>query len=86
MLSTFIQRQSNTVSYQAVVGGVPLIDGSGNPMLTQRAENYGYDALNRLTSVNYGDGQTQGHSFDGMGNRATKSDSSARSERLSNAV
>ncbi len=35
----------------------------------------GYDALNRLTGVDYDDGQTQGYTFDPMGNRLTKSDS-----------
>jgi RHS repeat-associated protein len=39
-----------------------------------RTEQYGYDELSRLTSVNYGDGQTQGYTFDPMGNRLTKTD------------
>ena len=39
-----------------------------------------YDELNRLTSVNYGDGQTQGYTFDSMGNRLTKTDSSTGNE------
>lgn len=37
-----------------------------------RTETYGYDALARLTSVNYGDGDTQSYTFDAMGNRLTK--------------
>ncbi len=45
-----------------------------------RTEAYGYDTLNRLTSVSYGDGQTQGYSFDAMGNQASKSDSSMGNE------
>jgi RHS repeat-associated protein len=39
-----------------------------------RTESYGYDALSRLTSVNYGDGTTQSYSFDFMGNRTQKSE------------
>ena len=39
-----------------------------------RSELYGYNELNRLTSVNYGDGETQTYSFDPMGNRLSKSD------------
>ncbi len=45
-----------------------------------RTEEYGYDALNRLTSVNYGDGQTQSYSFDAMGNRSQKVDSISGTE------
>jgi RHS repeat-associated protein len=45
-----------------------------------RTEQYGYDELSRLTSVNYGDNQTQGYSFDPMGNRLSKSDSVAGNE------
>ncbi len=51
---------------------------TGNP--TSRTEQYGYDALNRLTTVDYGDGQTQGYTFDSMGNRLTKTDSSTGNE------
>lgn len=39
---------------------------------SSRTETYGYDELNRLTSVNYGDSHSQSYSFDSMGNRATK--------------
>jgi YD repeat-containing protein len=35
---------------------------------------YGYDELNRLKTVDYGDGQTQSYDFDAMGNRSSKSD------------
>ena len=45
-----------------------------------RAETYGYDALSRLTSVNYGDGQTQTYAFDAMGNRTQKVDSVSGTE------
>ena len=48
---------------------------------TVRTETYGYDNLSRLTSVNYGDGQTQNYKkvdgspgFDPMGNRLRKVD------------
>jgi RHS repeat-associated protein len=37
-----------------------------------RTEQYGYDELSRLTSVNYGDGESQGYAFDPMGNRLSK--------------
>ena len=39
-----------------------------------RTENYTYDALNRLSTVDYGDGETQSYGFDPMGNRLTKTD------------
>ncbi len=64
-------------------GGTPQYDnpyGYGsviNQITTTRTENYGYDALNRLKSVDYGDGQTQGYTFDAMGNRVQKTDSAA---------
>jgi RHS repeat-associated protein len=45
-----------------------------------RTETYAYDQLNRLTNVNYGDGQTQGYTFDAMGNRLTKTDNVAGNE------
>ena len=41
---------------------------------TARTETYAYDELSRLTGVAYGDGQTQGYSFDNMGNRLAKTD------------
>ena len=40
-----------------------------------RTELYGYDELNRLKTVDYGDGQTQSYAFDAMGNRSNKVDS-----------
>jgi RHS repeat-associated protein len=42
-----------------------------------RTEEYGYDSLHRLTAVDYDDGQTQGYTFDAMGNRLTKTDNVA---------
>ena len=39
-----------------------------------RTEQYGYDDVNRLVAVNYGDGQTQSYTFDAMGNRLSKTD------------
>src|SRR5205823_11933462 len=60
-------------------------DNVGNRLTNQvsdshgviRTESYGYDELSRLTSVNYGDGQTQSYSFDPMGNRLQKTDSAS---------
>ena len=40
-----------------------------------RTEQYGYDELSRLTSVDQGDGQTQTYTVDPMGNRTGKNDS-----------
>ncbi len=60
MPSILASRESNL---DAAIGNV-----------TSRTEQYAYDALNRLTSVDYGDGQTQSYSFDSMGNRASKTD------------
>jgi len=39
-----------------------------------RTETYGYDALSRLTNVNYADGITQSYTFDPMGNRLSKTE------------
>ena len=58
-------------------GGTPVYDGSGNvtnEITSTRTETYGYDEVNRLTSVNYGDGETQSYQFDPMGNRLVKGD------------
>ncbi len=46
-----------------------------NQLTTSRTETYTYDALNRLKTVNYGDGQTQSYTFDAMGNRLSRQDS-----------
>ena len=53
-------------------------------MTSARTEKYqkpdgssGYDALNRLTNVDYGDGQTQSYTFDAMGNRLSRQDSAS---------
>ncbi len=53
------QRLTNTITV-----------GSGG----SRTEQYGYDDVNRLVAVNYGDGQTQSYTFDAMGNRLSKTD------------
>jgi len=45
-----------------------------------RTEQYGYDEVNRLKTVNYGDGQTQTYAFDAMGNRNSRTDSVAGTE------
>ena len=76
-------RLTNAVSTQAMNGnGTPQFDANYNPILTTRTEKYekadgssGYDALNRLTNVDYGDGQTQVYGFDAMGNRLQRQDS-----------
>jgi len=55
-------------------------DAAGNRLTNQisdqngpvRTEEYGYDALNRLTDVDYDDGEVQGYAFDAMGNRLSK--------------
>ncbi|HEV2471029.1 MAG TPA: RHS repeat-associated core domain-containing protein [Chthonomonadales bacterium] len=53
---------------QRLTNKITAADGSS------RTEVYGYDELNRLTSVDYGDGETQGYTFDNMGNRLSKTD------------
>jgi len=62
-------------------------DNSGQRLTNQttspgisRTEQYGYDELNRLKTVDYGDGQTQYYAFDGMGNRSSKQDSTTGTE------
>jgi RHS repeat-associated protein len=59
-------RLSNTISTQL---------GANVTTTTSRTESYAYDALSRLTSVSYGDGESQTYSFDTMGNRTSKTDS-----------
>ena len=53
-------------------------------VLSGRTEKYqkadgssGYDALNRLTNADYGDGETQGYTFDAMGSWLSRVDSAA---------
>jgi len=85
-----LNRKTNTVSVQpANPNGSGQTDASGNPVLTSRTESYAYDDLNRLSAVDYGDGEKQGdplnptatpgYTFDPMGNRLSKSDSVAAS-------
>ena len=66
----------NTYTYdtagQRLTNTLSSLDAGGNPV--SRVETYGYDELNRLSSVNYGDGQTQSYTFDAMGNRLSKTD------------
>jgi RHS repeat-associated protein len=45
-----------------------------NQIATTRTETYTYDDLNRLSTVNYGDGESQTYSFDSMGNRLARTD------------
>jgi hypothetical protein len=40
-------------------------------VINSRTEQYRYDEINRLSSVNYGAGGTQQYAFDNMGNRLT---------------
>ncbi len=63
--------------------GAPAYDLNGNRLSnritinnanTSRTEQYGYDELNRLTSVDYGDGESQTYQFDNEGNRLKKTD------------
>jgi RHS repeat-associated protein len=51
--------------------GLPQVT---NQLYTTRTENYTYDDLNRLSTVSYGDGESQTYSFDSMGNRLGKTD------------
>ena len=72
------QWQANTLSqndYTYDSAGMRLTNQISGSIGGARTETYGYDTLNRLTSVDYGDGQTQSYTFDNMGNRLTKSDS-----------
>ena len=68
-------RVSNQIRSQGLnADGTPIVDANGNPVFSGRTEVYGYDNSNQLTSVDYGDGQTQSYSFDAMGNRLSKTD------------
>ncbi len=65
-------------------------DNSGQRLTNQitssgasRTEQYSYDELNRLKTIDYGDGQTQSYAFDAMGNRLSKQDSVAGTENYS---
>ena len=70
-----LNRTTNTVSVQPTnPDGSGQTDSNGNPVLTSRSESYAYDDLNRLSTVDYGDGETQSYGFDAMGNRRSKSD------------
>lgn len=46
---------------------VDIVDGTGT-----RSELYGYDALDRLTSVDYGDGVSESFEYDANGNRTQR--------------
>jgi len=70
-------RLSNTISVQSVNSdGNGVVTGSNNTPVwaSQRTENYTYDDLSRLATVNYGDGEQQSYQFDAMGNRTQKWD------------
>ncbi len=70
--------QNDYNSYDAV--GNRLTNQLSDVTGVLRTETYGYDQLYRLTSVDYGDGQTQSYSFDAMGNRTQKADSVSGTE------
>ena len=81
------QRLTNLVMQMVPgAGGAPQYTGgtanATNEVVSVHNEKYEtpsgvsrYDALNRLTNVDYGDGQTQVYTFDAMGNRLSKQDS-----------
>ncbi|WP_319586275.1 RHS repeat-associated core domain-containing protein [uncultured Desulfobulbus sp.] len=74
--------ENGTMQSRLISSNIYTFDNVGNRMTnevttswdTGRIEAYGYDALYRLTSVNYGDGQNQSYTFDAVGNRLTKND------------
>ena len=79
-----VWQQSNLVQ------NVYTFDNAGQRLTNQitsggisRTEQYVYDELNRLKTVNYGDGQTQAYAFDAMSNRSSKQDSVAGNENYS---
>jgi len=70
-------RLSNEISVQSVNSdGNGVVTGNNNTPVwaSQRTENYTYDDLSRLATVNYGDGEQQSYQFDAMGNRTQKWD------------
>ncbi|MGI4791253.1 MAG: RHS repeat-associated core domain-containing protein [Janthinobacterium lividum] len=75
-ITTAVSNADGTPQY---TGGSPTYDSNGivtNQVTSSRTETYTYDDLNRLSTVNYGDGETQSYGFDPMGNRLQKTDSS----------
>ena len=48
-----------------------LTNCDASPVLNNRPETSGYDEVNRLTGVDYGDGSSQQYAFDNMGNRVS---------------
>ena len=55
---------ANTISSQPLnTDGTPQVNQDGRPVLNSRTDAYGYDELSRLTSVDYGDSQTQAYSL-----------------------
>ena len=98
-LSTWLTSLANTWNYKngqgqwlqsTLVQNAYTFDNAGQRLTNQitsagtsRTEQYGYDELNRLKTVDYGDGQTQSYSFDAMGNRSSKQDSRTGTETYS---
>ncbi|MCW3055742.1 MAG: repeat protein [Chthonomonadales bacterium] len=97
--STWLTSLANTWNYKntqgqwqqsTLVQNSYTFDNSGQRLTNQiisggssRTEQYGYDELNRLKTVDYGDGQTQSYTFDAMANRLSKQDSGAGTENYS---
>lgn len=95
VVNTWHWLENGTMHSRPISSNTYTFDNVGNRLQntvaacwdTTRIEMYGYDALNRLTSVDYGDGQTQGYTFDPMGNRLTKTDNQNPNETyVSNAA
>ncbi|BDI28739.1 hypothetical protein CCAX7_007900 [Capsulimonas corticalis] len=61
-------------AYTYDTAGQRLTNAITNNIGASRTELYSYDELNRLSTADYGDGETQSYTFDPMGNRLTKSD------------
>ena len=68
----------NLIQPNSQSGNVNYFNSQYSPVTNQdyttRTENYTYDDLNRLSTVSYGDGESQTYSFDAMGNRLGRTD------------
>jgi RHS repeat-associated protein len=79
-LSNTWYNSGSTPTTSTIVQNDYTYDQNGNRLTNQisdnvgviRTEEYGYDALSRLTTVDYDDGETQTYAFDAMGNRTQK--------------
>jgi RHS repeat-associated protein len=71
---------ANTYTQYDAVGNKMAneIDTNGISTLpSQRIENYTYDALDRVATVNYGDGESQQYQYDAMNNRTQLQDTTS---------